>query len=323
MQDIDSTTSEIGYVQIFGWALLYLILVAALQLQIPYPFDSDTAYHAVVGQLTRKHGILYYFPWTPFSLLADRYADKELLFHLLFVPFAWLNWTTASQIVGTISGAAILFALYLILRAEKVQYAGWWPIVLVTSSVLFLFRFVLVRPHLLSITLALIILWAATRNKLIILAIASAIFPLAYVAFWQIPLLLLLAVETSRYLSGNRILWKPAIVVFFGILTGLAFHPNTTNLLAVNWMHMADVLFKSSWGGRTGFDLGEEFKPYPLAGWIQGLMFNVIMLIVAIIYAWRNRKENYTPLVFTLTALGFCILTHYCPVKNGVDFETC
>ncbi len=297
------------YLPILGWAMIYLILVGVLQSQIPYPFDSDTAYHAVVGQLIQKYGILHSFPWTPFSLLSDRYGDKELLFHLLFVPLASLNWITASQIVGTIAGSAILLTFYLILRAERVQNAGWWPVIALTSSVIFLFRFVLVRPHVLSITLALIILWAATRQKLILLAIASAIFPWAYVAFWQIPLLLLLAVETSRFLSGNRILWKPATMVFLGILIGLVCHPNTINILAVNWMHMADVLFKSSWSGRPGFDLGGEFAPYPLAGWVQGLMFNVIMLIVAIIYAWRNRKEDYTPLVFTLTALGFCILT--------------
>ncbi len=297
------------YLQILTWALSYPILVGALQLLIPYPFDRDTAYHAVVGQLTREYGILHSFPWTPFSLLSDQYADKELLFHLLFVPFAGLNWITASHIVGTISGSAILLTLYLILRAENVRYAGWWSLVTVTSSILFLFRFVLVRPHLLSITLALIILWAASRQKFIVLAIASAIFPWAYVAFWQLPLLLLLAAETSRLLTDHRVSWKPAAVVIGGVLTGIVCHPNAVNLLAVNWMHMSEVLFKSSWVGRTGFDMGAELAPYPLAGWVQGLIFNVLFLIVAVILAWRNRKENYLPLVFAVAASGFCILT--------------
>src|SRR3990172_6064002 len=136
---------------IFAWAFFYLLIVGAVQFNIPYPWDNDTAYHAVVGQLTREHGILHAFPWTPFSWLADHYADKELIFHLLFVPFAGLHWTTASQIVGTLCGAMLLLTLYLVLRAENVRFAGLWALIPLTGSVLFFFRFVLVRPHLLSI----------------------------------------------------------------------------------------------------------------------------------------------------------------------------
>ena len=98
---------------ILGWALLYLLVSGALQLYIPFPWDTDTPYHAAVGQLIRKYGILKAFPWTPFSWLADHYADKELLFHLLFFPFAGLNWITAAKIVGTLSGATILFVFFL------------------------------------------------------------------------------------------------------------------------------------------------------------------------------------------------------------------
>jgi hypothetical protein len=176
--------------------------------------------------------------------------------------------------------------------------------------VLFLFRFVLVRPHHLSIILALVVLWAAVRGRLVILAAASAIYPWAYVAFWQLPLLLLIASETARFLSGERVRWKPAAAVIGGIALGLALHPNAMNLLGVNWMHMVDILFKQGWGGeRVGFELGGEFDPYPLPAWVQGLLFSVLMTITAVIYAWRNRRHDLMTLAFGLAALGFCTLT--------------
>jgi len=254
MQEFNLRTSTFAVSQfvknrwsVFAWAFFYLLVAGALQLNIPYPWDDDTAYHAAVGKLIREHGILHSFPWTPFSWLADHYADKELLFHLLFVPFAGLNWSTASQIVGMLTGATLLLVIYLLLRAEKVSFPGVWALIPLTCSVLFLFRFVLVRPHQLSIILALVVLWAALRGRLVILAAASAVYPWAYVAFWQIPLLLLIAAETARFLSGEKVQWKPSAVVAAGIVAGLALHPNAANLLRVNWMHMVDLLFKQSW----------------------------------------------------------------------------
>lgn len=67
-----------------AWPAAYLAVAGLLQASIPVPWDEDTAYHVAVGRLLRTHGILHAFPWTPFSWLAEHYADKELGFHLLY-----------------------------------------------------------------------------------------------------------------------------------------------------------------------------------------------------------------------------------------------
>ncbi len=298
-----------NYGPVFLWFTIYVLISGALQLDVPYPWDNDTAYHAAVGRLIREHGILHSFPWTPFSWLADHYADKELLFHLLFVPFANLDWITASQIVGTLAGAALLLVLYLILRKEDVRFAGLWSLISLSGSVYFIFRFILVRPHLLSIPLALIFLWAAVRGRFVILALVSAVYPWAYVAFWQLPALLLIAAETARFLSSGRVQWKPAAMAAAGIVVGVAVHPNAVNLLKINWIHMSDIFFKNTFGTQSAYEMGTEFAPFPLTAWVQGLLFSVLMIIVSFYYAWRGlRKDSLLP-AFTLAAFGFCILT--------------
>jgi hypothetical protein len=271
--------------------------------------DTDTPYHAAVGKLIREHGILHSFPWTPFSWLSDRYADDRLLFHLLFVPFAGRDWVTASRIVGTLAGAGILTALYLLFRAERVRFAGVWALLPLTASLLFIFRFLLVLPHLLSLALAPVFLWAAARGRLAAVAVVSFIYPWTYVAFWQLPLLLLIAAETARLVAGERVQWKPAAVFIAGVVAGIAIHPNTVNLLKYNWVVMYDVLIKNAWLPHVGFDMGTELEPYPLAGWAQGLVFIVLMIAAAAVLSWRNRKQDTLSLAFTLAALGFCILT--------------
>jgi hypothetical protein len=291
-----------------AWVLLFVVLVGAIQWYIPYPLDDDTAYHFSVGQLIGRHGILHSLPWTPFSRQFDHYADKEFLFHLLFVPFNGLGLVTAARVVGVLGGSLILTALYFVLRAEKVPCPGVWALLPVASSA-FLFRFAMVRPHLLSIALALVLIRAYARGRLRLLALASLIYPLAYVAFWQIPLILVVSVEAARILAGGRLRWKPAATVAAGIAVGVALHPNTVNLIGINWIHMADVLFRGSWGGKTDINLGREFTPYPLDGWVQYLSGAVLMTGAAGVLSWRMRRTDAVPLGFAIAAVIFALLT--------------
>ena len=292
------------------WAVVYLLIAGLLQFYVvSLPFDADTAYHAAVGRLISEHGILRSFPWTPFSWLAEHYADKELLFHLLFVPFIGLGWITAAKIVGTILESLLLFVIYVVLRAEKVRFAGLWALLPLVTSDVFVFRFALVRPHLLSLSLAFLLLWAAARGRFLLLAVVSALYPWSYVAFWQLPLILLCAVEAARFASGERVQWRPAATVMAGVLLGWALHPNSLNLWKFNWIHMVDVLFKNAWQSREGIELGPEFLPFTVEQWLRWLLGAVAMAVTGLVIGWRNRRNDSLLLAFAFAAAVFWILT--------------
>lgn len=294
--------------EIFVWGALFLLLTAVIQWQIPAPMDGDTAYHAAVGQLIRDHGILRAFPWTPFSWLADNYADKELLFHLFFAALGDAGWMTAARIIGAFCGAAILMTIYLLLRREGVAYPWLWALIPLAASHTFVYRFLIVRPHLLSITLAIIVLWSAARGRLLILAVASAIYPWAYVA-WHLPVVLVVISEAARILSGLRLRWQPLLVACCGVAAGVALHPNAVNLGRLFWIQIVEVLFRTAWGAKAGFDLGLEFLPETFEGWARGLLICVFMAAAALYFAWRERKEGELPLAFALACVGFALMT--------------
>ena len=297
------------YALLSFWILVFILLAIMLQLFVPYPIDDDTAYHFSVGQLIGKYGILHDFPWTPFSWQFDHYADKEFLFHLLFLPLGGLGFVGAARVVGALAGALILTTLYLILRAEKVRYAGIWALLPLTCSE-FIFRLALVRPHLLSITLALTIMWAYAHGKPRVLALAAFAYPLSYVAFWQIPLILIIAAESARLLAGERIRWRPALIVLGGVSAGVVLHPNTVNLLGINWIHMTDILFQNAWGKKVEFEnIGKEFSPYSIAEWGNYLVLITVMAGAALVLGLRNRRKDPLPLAFALAAIIFCLLT--------------
>jgi len=224
------------------WATLYVGIACSIQFFIiNAPVDLDSAYHAAVGRLIRQYGILHNFPWTPFSWLSDHYADKELLFHLLFVPFAGMDWILAVKIVGTLIGSALLFTMYTVLRKEGVRFAGLWAIFPLVTADVFLWRFALVRPHLISIGLALVVLWAAVNNRRMVVMIFSAIYPWAYVA-WLLPVVLAAISEAAGMLSGRKWRWGIITAALIGTILGIILHPNAMNLLRFTWIQIVDVL---------------------------------------------------------------------------------
>ena len=292
-----------------AWGAVFLALSAALQFAVSGdPYDADTAYHAAVGRLVAEHGLLKAFPWTPFSWLADHYADKELLFHIFFAPLSWLPWTVAAKVVGTLSGATLLLALYLVLRAQGVRWAGAWALVPLVASDVFLFRFALVRPHLLSIALSLAALWAAARGRLLVLGLVALVFPWAYVA-WQLPLVLVAVAELARVVSGERLRWKPAAVALLCTAAGIALHPNALNLVRFNWVVVADVLVRNAWGGGEVVELGLEFLPFSAEQWLRWMLGATAMALAAVPLAWRRRREDPVAVAFALGALLFGALT--------------
>jgi hypothetical protein len=295
--------------QLIFWASIYLLLTCLLHFVIiAAPVDADSAYHVAVGRLISRYGILHSFPWTPFSWLSGHYADKELLFHLLFVPLAGINWVLAAKIVGALTGTALLLTIYSVLRKEGVRFAGLWALFPLVASDVFLWRFALVRPHLISITLAFIVVWAATNHRLVILAIASAIYPWAYVG-WQLPVILSCISEIAGFVSSRPFRWKVVVTALVGTAAGLALHPNTMNLLHFTWIQIVDVLFQRAWGERQNLELGREFAPFTFGQWARWLIVCVAMMVSSVILAWRKRRNDSTSLAFALVTLVFFGIT--------------
>jgi hypothetical protein len=303
-----ATSPRRAWPAIAGWAALLTGVAGLLQLLTPVPWDADTAYHVAVGRLIAEHGILHAFPWTPFSWLAEHYADKELLFHLLLAPLAPLGWITAAKLAGALLGGAALLALYLVLRAEGVPRAGLWALLPLAASGAFVLRFALVRPHLLSIALALVVAWAVARERLRVVALASFLYPWAYIA-WHLPLVLAGLAELARVLSGRRPAWRPLAVAAAAIAAGLAIHPNAMNLARFWWLLHVQILGRTAWAGSAGFELGREFEPFALAGLLRWVFVPAGLAAAGGVIAWRRRREDPAPLAFALAALAFLALT--------------
>lgn len=291
-----------------AWAAVFLLVAGLIQLFTPAPWDADTAYHVAVGRLLAEHGVLRAFPWTPFSWLAENYADKELLFHLLLAPLSSLDWITASKLAGAALGALVLLVTYLVLRAEGVARAGVWALVPLAASGAYAYRFALVRPHLLSIALALAVTWAALRGRTWLLLALCALYPWSYIA-WHLPLVLVAVIEVARLAGGGRLRAAPWAAALAGVAIGVALHPNAANLLRFWWLVHVDILARTAWGARQGFELGTEFQPFAPADFVRLAALPVVMALAALVMGWRARARDPGVLAFALAAAAFAGLT--------------
>jgi hypothetical protein len=289
-------------------ALMFLVALLLQGLQSQNYFDGDTGYHIAVGRYTLQHGILHEFPWTPFSWLGAHYADKELLLHLLLAPLSLLDPNLAARIAGACMGGALLSVLYVILRVERVERAGAWALLLLLLSGAFTHRFVLVRPHVMSISLALLVLWSAARGRWALLALSCFAFPFAYTA-WHLTLALAFIGAGARLLGRAPQWWAPAPIAGLCLALGVLSHPNFPENLSFFWIQNVEVLFQTAWSDRPGFELGGEFQPFSPMGLLRYGALPALALVAALALQLRARRADPLALAASAAGLGMLVMT--------------
>ncbi len=293
------------FAPLFTWCAVFALVGAILQRLAETPMDPDSGYHIAVARLLRAHGILTSFPWTRFSWLAEHYADKEFLFHVLLMPVASLDWVQATHFAGTVFAAAVLATIFFILRSEQVPWPGVWALFPLAASGVFIFRLALVRPHLIAIILALVVTWGAARRRLIVLAAASFLYPLFYTA-WHTAIILAVIVEAAAFLTRERLDWRPPAVVVAGVTAGLLFHPNFPNIVRLFWIQNIQVLVETAWARKEGFDLGGEFQPLRWDLYLINTAVPIIAGVSAGVAAMRQRDR--ATLSFALAAIAWGLM---------------
>jgi hypothetical protein len=158
-------------------------MLLALYAPSPLLHDTDAYYHLGVAREYAEHGVVDELPWFRFGLLSEHFGDKEVLFHILLMPFsdtAKVNW-------GGRLALALLGALNLALIAHlALRAVGAWgllvPFWLTVGSAEVAWRLVRLRPEHLSLFILLLALWAAGRGRYRWLGLLGFLYALSYTA---------------------------------------------------------------------------------------------------------------------------------------------
>jgi hypothetical protein len=148
-------------------AILVLAVLAPHVALFPNIADLDGFYHLGHAAAYAEGSIFdTSFPWATQSVVADRGADLWWGFHVALLPFALLGpleWgVRAAALVLTVVLAG---SFYWILRRHGAPGAPWWTAALLIAVPNVLFRWVMLRPHMLSLAGALLLLSILVRGR--------------------------------------------------------------------------------------------------------------------------------------------------------------
>src|SRR5206468_1810699 len=201
-----------------GSALALYVLCA----QFPVLPDADSYYHLAVARAYAEHGLSYRPDWARFSIMHDGFGDKELLFHVLLMPFARL----ADATHGGVVALALLGALVAAVLAHHATAAiGRWglavPLLVFGGAADFMLRAIRLRPELLSLLLILLAIPLASRRRPVLLGVLACLYALGYTAFQAFLGLCLLFFLCTLWVERRaewRLVVYPTIGVAFGLL---------------------------------------------------------------------------------------------------------
>src|SRR5215203_397636 len=303
---------------------LVIAFYGALRIGVGEPWGYDDYYHLGVARELWQRFPLRSFPWTPFSLLAERYADKEFLFHLVLMPFASLPVGTAALIGALLGQAFLIGSMAWFLRSQRIPGAAGWLLCLAGLGPFFILRIEQVRPHVWMLGFSVLVLGLLLRGARPAerprywswtLAVVCAAFGLTHTTGWLAIVYAFAWSLAGLFARGGeesgeerRFELAPVLAAAGGWLFGQLVHPNLPNNFWLLWMVNVKVpLAATGAASRSlheaiGVELQASSVPFLLEQWPLFIapVFTVARLVRR---PWARTRAALTLVSLTLAFL--------------------
>lgn len=237
--------------------LVCVALLAWLQFSFRGMPDGDSYFHTRAARELARHGFQRHFPQAAFSTWTDRYADKDLLFHALLIPFQFAVPGSASAAGAedlvtpgkvAIVALALLFlaALAFALRSTGAMLPWLWVLLLFFMDLAVLRGFLAVRPGILGAAFVLVEIVFLLRKEPGRLAIAGALHTYAHSSFALLPGLAL-AVAAAHWLRREKFPVRLLGAALAGPVAASILNPYFPNNLRVAWDQLVEVALGVWW----------------------------------------------------------------------------
>jgi hypothetical protein len=175
-----------------AWSLVAVGLVVLLGHLTLYPkiADLDGFYHLGHAATYAERSLFdTSLPWATQSIIAERGADMWWGFHLVLMPFTALGDIEWGIRVAALALTLVLaVAVHWVFRRHGVTGAGWWTAAFLVAVPNVLFRYLMVRPHMLSLAASLCLLSVLTRGRWTQVLLLSALITWLHLSlFWMAP----------------------------------------------------------------------------------------------------------------------------------------
>ena len=282
---------------IFLVFLLFLSITSIMQFQVKEIIGFDGWMHIKAADMT-KEGFIKEFPVTE-SILSHNYADLQLGFRILLIPFTYLGLINGAKIASILLTTLCFTLFYWYLKKNNISHPLFWTSLYAISSINLMYRFLLPRIMPLAIILLTLTLYFVDKKMYIPLLITSLIFTYTYHAFtlqlFIIAIYLIITTITKKKIDLKLIVY-PLIGTTIALIINPYF-PNNIELLLTQ-------IFKVNILGNL---YNAEWKPWNL---IELLKFNYLLFtiyITAITVNIKNKTISKQKLLFLTLSTIFLI----------------
>ena len=273
----------------FPWSILLLCwglyaLLLAGQAFTHYHLNTvDGMYHLRFARLYWERGLFVDFPWMAFSTAKDVWVDHHFLFHIVLVPFSWLELPDAVRASGVFFGSLSLTACLAYLYAHRVRYVWIFGILLVACSSVFMFRIAMARAMSLALVLFLLAMWCMETRRDRWLLVLSFVFIWTYQTAIALLPMAMCAVLWRRWVDKS---WEfqPLIYTSLGLVLGLVINPFFPKTFAFLYFHLI------SGHANTVLTIGREWSTPSLWKYISLNYPIIVMGILFPLWAWTKRS---------------------------------
>ena len=279
--------------------ILFLIIISIMQFRVAEIIGFDGWLHIKAADMIKEKGFIKEFPYTTESILTENYADLQLLFRILLIPFTYFGLIYGAKISSILFAALCFTFFYWYLKKNNINYPLFWTSLYAISSIDLMYRFLLPRAMPLAICSLILTFYFLDKKMYKSLLITSLLFTWLYHGF-IFQLLVITVYFIISLLIYKKLDLKLLIYPFIGVLLASIINPYFPNNISLLYTQ----LFKVNLIGNL---YNAEWKPWNIK---ELLKFNYLLFtifIIALIPNIKKMKLNKKTLFFLALSAIFLI----------------
>jgi hypothetical protein len=284
-------------------------IVGWLRFSGPPIYCGDGYYHIRYAEILRHEGISRTFPWFQESFLKDHFANFNLWYHVLLMPFTFGDLLLGARLAAILCACLMAAAFYGLVRQLRVPWPAGWVLVLFALAPDFLFRLTFTRPLVLSIAVFLAGLAAIFARRRGLACLLAAIFTHVHCSFHILPAFALLH-DLHGNTSGESRLrrFRTTLWTLGGTAVGLVLSPYFPNNLRFWWVANFGVLGRS-WSEPDRVRIGTEMMAMRSDDLLIANLGLFAALALAVYLLSRTQPAPAEARTLLVGSIGFLTLT--------------
>lgn len=268
--------------------LFFLAVLAAVSVFLHFSSekfpDPDVFYHF-------RHADLYWqnsladsgFSRIPYSVISKFSSDIWYGFHLFLIPFTGIeDEIFGLRLAGAVITLAALLIFYWAIVRAGISWPYFWPFLLLFSSPFVLYRFTMLRPHILSLALSALFFVFAFQSSFWGVFLTSFFIALLHLSLFWAPILIFGVLAAVKFSSEKVIDWRSGVALALGLLFGWVLRPNPLGSTKIAYTQIVD-LFLAKQGG-VPLNFGMELFTMPVSELVVFLPFITLWLLAGAIF---------------------------------------